>query len=448
MMRTLDALIDEAERTLVAAGARAWEICVTEEASTSVEVVDGAVRSQESAIERAIGIRVLDGGLGFAGIGDPTPASLARAAEMAIAEARRVRSARISRFAGPEEGTRGAPFTDPRATGRPRAALVERARALEALTLQHHALVAGVRPAAVSEVWSRFRLRTSSGRDVEEQSTRAFASVGALVESEAGDQLVYAGTSAAAVEALELDAIARRASARAIERLDPATFRTSVVPVILAPEVVAELLEMVAVALGGDLVDRKASFVAGGLGLALFSPAITLLDDPHDPELDGASWLDGEGLPTQARTLIDRGVVCQLLDDLESAARGGRIPGGHAQRTGGDGRPHGGAHALRLLPGSDATEALYRAAAGGLLIQEISGAHTISEVTGAFSLGATGRRVEAGGDLGPAVEGVTISGSLAELFSGGVRPGKDAEIINGSSMPPVLVPALQVASSQ
>jgi PmbA protein len=447
-----EALIEAGVRALEAAGARCWEVCVTEERSASVEVVDGAVRAEESSFERAVGLRVLDGGIGFAGLADPTPEGLARAATAALAEARWVRRTPLESFGAPERHAHAAAppasFADPRATGRLGQRLAEAARVLEARARREDRRVVGVRPAQVTEVVAGFRLRTSAGLDVAEVSTRALASVAALAETRAGreSQLAYAGGSAGAVEALDVERVAQRAARRAVERLGAGGFRTAVVPVVLAPEVVAELLEVIATALTGDVVDRGASFLARALGQQVFGPELTLLDDPHDPTLDGAAWFDGEGLATCRTALIDGGRVVAILDDRETAARGGRVPGGHAQRHGAEGRPRPGAHALCLVAGHDTTAALLARAEGGLWIDEISGTHTISEITGAFSLGATGARIESG-RRGRAVEGVTLSGSLLGLFGPGAHPGAEVESLGYARVPPVAVEAVQVASA-
>lgn len=450
MKDALIELMEAGERALIGAGARIWEICVTEEASASVEVVDGAVRAEESAVERAIGLRVLDGGIGFAGLADPTPSGLRRAAEAALAEARLVRDAALDGFARHSGGRAlgGAPFDDPRVTGRGGARLIEVARSLEAATVAADRRVEGVRPAHVSEVRGRFRLRTSAGVDVDERSTRAFASVAALASDPLGEesQLAYAGSSAAAVEAIDLADIARKAAGRAVGRLGATGYRTAVVPVILAPEVVAELLEVIASALCGDLVDRGASFLAKALDQRVLGPELTLIDDPHDGALDGCAWLDGEGLPTRRTTLVERGVVRAILDDLETAARGKRRPGGHAQRGGAEGRPRPGAHSLSLAPGRASTAVLMRAAEGGLWIDEVSGTHTISEITGALSLGATGH-VISGGAKGAPIEGVTLSGTLLDLFGPRARPGVELEMLGHARVPPVAIDAVQVASA-
>jgi PmbA protein len=444
---TLRALIELGAAALSRAGVKVWEICASEDLVASVEAMDGEVHAEEHTRDRSIGFRVIDGGVGFAALSEASERAIDRAVEAAIAEARLVRPTKLDSFAGAAGPPPGAPFLDPRATGRPRPLLAESALALESRALRENRSVARVRPASVTEVVSTMLLRTSSGLVLEERQSRAFATIGAVAEGQGDNQMAYASSSAACVEALELEKVAVRAAERAGMRLGAGTFKTAVVPVLLDPEVVAELLEVLLSALAGDAIERGASFLAKGIGAPVVSPAITIVDRPHDRTLDGACWFDGEGLSTADCTLIEAGVVTSILDDLESASRAGRKALGHADRSSALGRPHPGAHGPHLLGGTEPLEALMRAAAGGLYVHELSGTHTINEVTGALSLGASGWRIE-GGALGSPVEGVTIAGSLLELLGGQPRLSREVEIHSGTSVPALLLGEVQVASAE
>ena len=102
------------------------------------------------------------------------------------------------------------------------------------------------------------------------------------------------------------------------------------------------------------------------------------------------------------------------------------------------------AHGPHLLPGGESNEALLAAAEGGLYVAELSGTHTLNEVTGEISLGASGWAIKGGATAAP-VEGVTVAGSLLEWLSA-ARPGKEPEIVSGVSVPALLIPEAQVVS--
>ncbi|MCC7385707.1 MAG: TldD/PmbA family protein [Deltaproteobacteria bacterium] len=443
----LEAWLERAVRLLSAAPVQAWEICATEEYSASAETMDRRLLAVESLRDRGIGIRVLADGLGFSSLVEGSEAALARAVEAAQAEARLVRGAAITSFAESLDGPQVLEvLSDPRATGRPREALGALALELEARARRADPRVVATRPSQISEVVGRVLIRTSSGLSVEERYSRAFATVGAVAEADGDSHLVMASGSASCLEALVLDPLATRAASRAARRLGAGAFRTGRAPVLLDPEVVADLVEVLLAALAGDGIDRGASFLAPKLGTRVLSPALTLLDRPRDPDLDGAAFFDGEGLPTVDRALIEGGVVRGLLDDRETAARSRRAAQGSAVRASALGRPGPGAHGPHLRPGLEALGDLLVAAEGGLYVSELSGTHTINEITGDLSLGASGWVVE-GGRWGRPVEGVTVAGNLLELLGDRIRLSAETEVHRGMRVPAVFLEAVQVASA-
>src|SRR5205085_11946064 len=99
------------------AGVTRWEICASELFSASVEAMDGDIHVVERSIERSLGIRVLDGGIGFAALTEPTDAEIADGIAEALAEAGRARKAALDDFAAPASGPRPqVELFDPRPT--------------------------------------------------------------------------------------------------------------------------------------------------------------------------------------------------------------------------------------------------------------------------------------------------------------------------------------------
>jgi predicted Zn-dependent protease len=108
-----------------------------------------------------------------------------------------------------------------------------------------------------------------------------------------------------------------------------------------------------------------ASFAS--LGEAQFDEAVTLVDDPTDPEMLGHGF-DAEGVPGRRLPLIERGVTANLVHDRRTAKR----MGGDAATTG-HGLPGGGGFGpvpthLRLEPGTTSRDDLVAGVERGLLI--------------------------------------------------------------------------------
>ncbi|MBV9777165.1 MAG: TldD/PmbA family protein, partial [Acetobacteraceae bacterium] len=120
----------------------------------------------------------------------------------------------------------------------------------------------------------------------------------------------------------DLDApepIGRSAGERAITRLNPTRPKTARLPVVYDPRVAGGLLGHLANAINGASIARGTSFLKDRLGQRVFAPGIVVHDDPlRRRGLRSKAW-DGEGTPTQARLLVDDGVLTTWLLDSRSA---------------------------------------------------------------------------------------------------------------------------------
>jgi PmbA protein len=441
-----------AERCLTKAGVARWELAADETTHAAVEAMDGKVHVVERSFERTLGIRILERGIGFAGLTDPADdAAIEEAIEAAKAEAIRARPAAISDFAAASGGGAkrlGPDFFDERATGEVRAILEPFALELEAIALAAGKQIRRVRPARIEEQRGRTAIRTSAGADLEDAHTRAFASVGAVAEADDGEeaQSAFGMDSAPAIELLELTKIAHRAADDATRLLGAGSFRTARVPVIFGYDATAELIALLIGALEGDRIERSASFLAKALDTQAIHEALTIIDDPHDPSLDASAWFDGEALPTQKLALFDRGTMKHVLDDRDSAARAGRLPTAHAVRGSANAKPHPGVHNILVAPGRDVLDSLFRRAEGGLYVHELSGTHTMNEVTGELSLGATGWAIQ-GGAPAHAVEGATVAGTLLAMLSSPMSLSAETKRIGPFRVPAMLIEEVQVSAA-
>src|SRR5688572_2031213 len=181
----IDNILTRAELLLKRNGVTRWEIAADELTAAAVEAMDQKIHVVERSFERTVGIRILDRGIGFAGLTDPPDnAAIEDAIEIAKAEAKRARPAAITDFAGSAGATKtlGPNFEDPRATGELRAILEPRVLELESIALKANKQIRRIRPARIEEQRGRSAIRTSAGADVADEHTRAFASIGAVAE--------------------------------------------------------------------------------------------------------------------------------------------------------------------------------------------------------------------------------------------------------------------------
>ena len=81
-------------------------------------------------------------------------------------------------------------------------------------------------------------------------------------------------------------------------------------PVVFSPEaLISMFISPLLSASSAIAVQRGRSALADKLGGSIASPALTIVDDPTDLELGGASAFDREGQPTSRFTLVENGVL-------------------------------------------------------------------------------------------------------------------------------------------
>src|SRR6185437_12535663 len=141
-------------------------------------------------------------------------------------------------------------------------------------------------------------------------------------------------------------------------------------------------------AINGSAIARGTSFLKSKLGMQIFPTSITIVDDPLRKRGLASRPVDGEGLATRRRNIIDRGTLTTWILDLRSARQLGLKSTGHASR--GTSSPPGPSTTnLWLEPGTLTPQALLGDIKAGLYVTELAGMG-VNQVTGDYSRGATG----------------------------------------------------------
>jgi PmbA protein len=136
----------------------------------------------------------------------------------------------------------------------------------------------------------------------------------------------------------------------------------------------------------------------------------------------GSKPFDGEGLATNRKSLVERGVLKTYLLDSYSARKLKLQPTGNASRSVGD-SPSVSPTNLYLEPGSYSPQEIIATIKQGLYVTELIG-FGVNGVTGDYSRGAGGLWIE-NGELTYPVQEVTIAGNLKEMFKSIEMIGND-----------------------
>ena len=236
--------------------------------------------------------------------------------------------------------------------------------------------------------------------------------------------------------------VGRIAAERTVRRLGARKVKTAKVPIVLDQQVSRSILENIFEGVNGDSIYRQASFLAGKLGEQVAGENVTVVDDGTMRGGFGTSPFDGEGVPTQRSTVIDRGVLKSYLLNTYTAKKLGLKTTGNASR-GLAGNPGIGVGNLFLQPGTKTAKQIIGEIKDGLYVTEFLG-FGVNLVTGDFSRGASGLWI-VNGELAYPVEEITVAGNLKDMLRNISEIGSDLEFRGSVAAPTLRLDGLTVA---
>ncbi len=448
-------MIESARRAVegtLAAGASDAEAYASEEVGREIRAHGGAVESLTAATQRGIGVRAWTGArVGYAYGTDLSEAGIVALASRA-AEAARI--ADEDEFAGPPSAGDGAPadleLSDPSLGEWTTEGVAELTLAIERAATEADARIAGVEQAVYADSAERIAIVSSTGIAGEYERTSCYGYVQALAEGDGGRETGLGFDLGRGPAALDPAAIGREGAERALEMIGARKPESRSCPVVLDPTVAASFVALVGRALGADTVQRGRSPFAGLVGLEVAGEALVVHDDGLDPAGSASSPFDGEGVPRRRTPVIEGGRLHTYLYNAYTARRGGTASTGNAGRGGYRSQPSVAASNLVVTPGTLGFDGLLREAGEGVLVTDVAGLHSgVNPVTGAFSVGASGRAIRAGEAAEPLRE-FTIASDLVSMLVAVRAVGATPRWVpfGGSvSTPPLLIGEMTMGGS-
>ncbi len=233
------------------------------------------------------------------------------------------------------------------------------------------------------------------------------------------------------------EAVGQYAARRTLSRLSARRIPTGRFPVLFEAPLALGLLGGLVQAVSGGALYRKASFLLDSLGKRVMADHLDVHEDPHVAGAMGSSPFDSEGVRTQARDVVQGGILQGYFLSTYTARKLGM------QTTGNAGGSHNLTLTSRLTQPQDDFSAMLRKMGTGLLVTELIG-QGVNYVTGGYSRGAFGYWVE-NGEIQHAVEEITIAGNLAEMLTQIVAVGSDVCTRGAKSSGSVLIEHMAIA---
>ncbi len=282
----------------------------------------------------------------------------------------------------------------------------------------------------------------SNGLQIHETSTEH--SIGLSVIAGQGENMQSAYDYAISTFAEDLEtpeSLGISAAEQALAKMNPDKIPSGEVAVLFDPKASSSLIGALASAINGLSIARGTSFLKDSLEQEIMPKDINIIDDPHIVRGFASSAIDAEGLTNGKCYLVENGRLMRWLLNLSSAKQLGLAPNGHAGR-GIASSPYPSISNLYVENGKTSRNDLISSIKQGLLVTDLMGMG-INGVTGDYSQGAAGFRIENGKVTSPVSE-VTIASNLKDMYKNMVA-ANDLKFRRRINAPTLLVPKMTVA---
>ncbi|NRB05455.1 MAG: TldD/PmbA family protein [Rhodobacteraceae bacterium] len=269
-------------------------------------------------------------------------------------------------------------------------------------------------------------------------SVSAICGEGTAMERDySGDSRTYAADMRSPEE------IGAEAGHRATERVGARKPPTGAFPVLFDERISASLIGHLLSAINGVSISRGSSWLRDDMGAQVLPKGLSIYENPHRPRAMASRAFDAEGLATQARFLVENGVLQSWTLDLATARKLGMTSTANASR-GTKSAPSPSVTNIELTQGTASRSDLIAQMGTGLLVTSMIGA-TINPNTGDYSRGAAGLWVE-NGEITHPVNECTIAGNLRDMLRD-VTPANDARAHLSRVVPSLLVSGMTIAGA-
>lgn len=437
------ALAEQLVKKCLAKGADAAEVYVASSRELNVSVRNGDVETVQEAATSGVGVRVFVGGrMAFSHCNEVAEPALDAAISSAIAFARTTTADPSNVLPADSGATAVDGLYDPAIAGVPMDAKIDLAKAVEKLAMRDPRITksAGAR---YGEEDAEIFLANSNGLSKGYRSSGC--GFGVSVVAVKGDVQSPGGESCSRHFYADLRPaadVAARAAQNALELLDPRPLRTQRAAVIVDPDVARAILDGLVAAINGETVLQGASFLGAMLEQPIASGLFTLIDDGTRPRGLASRPFDGEGVPTQRRVIVDRGVLKGFMYNTIVAKRAGVKSTGNATRGGYASLPGIGPHNVSMAAGTTPPAEIVQATKAGLWLKDVTG-YGINPVNGNFSGGASGLWIENGKVVYP-VRGLTIAGTAKAMLNGIDMVGRDVDLNRSFAAPLFRITEMQI----
>jgi len=436
-------LAEKLVKKCLAKGADAAEVYIESGRELSIEVRNGEVETVQQAASQGVGFRVfVKQRMAFSSCNDLSDKALNNAIKSAVGFASSTTPDENNILPDDKGVTQVEGLYDPQIAQVPMEKKIELAKNVEKLAMKD-ARITKSAGSGYSEGEGEIYLANSNGLSKSSKFSNCF--FGVSVVAEKGEQKSSGGEFCSRRFFADLkpaEEVAAKAAKEAYQMLSPRMVKTQKAAVIFDSDVARSILGGILAAIDGERVLQGASFLAQKMDQKIASELLTLVDDGTLAKGLGSAPFDGEGVPTQKRIIVDKGILKGFMYNTIVAKRAGVKSTGNASRGGFTSIPEIGPHNFYMAAGKSTPEEIIKATKTGLLLKGVTG-YGINPVNGNFSGGAQGFWIENGKIAFP-VKGLTIAGNAFEMLEAIDMVGNDLDLNRSFTAPTFRIKLMQI----
>lgn len=295
-------------------------------------------------------------------------------------------------------------------------------------------------------VSENFELMNSNGLNFKDKATYISAILNA--ESEHGEIPVsgIGHSSGRTLANFSAEQIGIDAKTMCLESINPKKVDSDSYSIIFEPYSVGELLAFVVAAnFNFKTFSEKKSCFSNSHEKEIAVEQLSLVDDPHIPEGIGTKAVDDEGIKTQKKSLIEKGIFKNTYSNLFDGYKEEKESTGNASRPGSPmGRsaepiPTSTPHNLKVISGDQSQEEMIKETKHGLLVGRLWYTYAVNPIRGDFSCTArSGIRIIENGEIVNSGRSVRIIHNLATMMKNISAIGNNQRnVIQWASLPSI-----------
>ena len=296
---------------------------------------------------------------------------------------------------------------------------------LEKEALQWDPRVVAVDGCMYQEIDSRRYIINTKGLDLEDGNHLAIVYVSVIVKEGEDTKTGMGYRITKEFATLDSKEIAKEAVEEALSMLGARTIKTGNYPVIFRNDAFADLVGAYRSIFYAENVQKGLSLLKGKVGQSIANNNLTLIDDPFLKEGFISQAFDDEGIATQYRKIIDKGILQTYLYNGKAAEKDHVPSTGHGHRNSYKSSISTSTTNFYIEKGKVSFDDLIQGMEHGLLIIDLQGLHSgLNTVSGDYSLSAYGYEIENGKIKRP-VNQITIAGNFFDTLKNIEEVGND-----------------------